>query len=388
MKNIRTLMLGLLMTASLTTTAAYAQTSTPSATPSPKSNSTIISPDKNKVVDVLNVLGDKKGDKNKDVTVSELLIVLLLTMIAGGCGGFVFELLNLQGNIEKPHKPSEDDLAAKFAYASPKNVVDLGVGARIIIGVFAAPPAILFLQPESIFALIAMSLLAGSAGTAVFRALQDRLVIAVAQKEKDEKDEQYRKLIEMLNQTLIDIDEKTPEEAKESLKNVKALCQSIVTVEKSKKAVEPTKLQDKVDEAIDAFQNLKSKLIKATTREAGENKLTVKSGMLRLFLGASLEQEDLDKIGNLLSEIKGLCPKNATPNDSINQNIDQVDQAIKAFETLKANIIKKSIRPGGKSTLEFTDGASLEQKDLDDLEKLLSQLKGSLSKEETNSLAA
>jgi hypothetical protein len=55
-------------------------------------------------------------------------------MVAGGFGGFVFELLNLQGNIERPHAPSEDDLAAKFAYADSENVIDLGVGRGSLLG--------------------------------------------------------------------------------------------------------------------------------------------------------------------------------------------------------------------------------------------------------------
>lgn len=400
MKNIKTLMLGLLMAVSLTTTAAYAQTSTSSATPSSQSNNTVISKDKKETkniqekvqftlpeVDVENIIKDNK------VLKPEVFIVLVLSMIAGGCGGFIFELLNLQGNVEKPHKPTDDELAAKFAYALPKHVVDLGVRARILIGTFAAPPAILFLRPESAFGFIAMSIVAGSAGTAVFRALQDRLLVAVAHKEKEDKEEQSKNMsqvIEVLNKTKADLDINNPEKAKENIESAIALCHSMITSEKSNKAGEQTKLQDKVDEAIEAFQNLKYKLIKASTSPENETKLKFMGGggIFSFFSGASLEQEDLNKIVNILSEIKGLSSTIATLNDSINQNITQVDQAIQAFETLKENIIKSSIRPGGKSTLEFTDGAFMEQKDLDYLEKLLSELKGSLSIERKTSLVA
>ena len=214
MKRITTIFFGLLLSSSLTATAAYAQ-NTPSPTLSPTSSPTQVSRQQNvEPQGVLNGLNTTHlGDR-------ELWIALLLTMVAGGFGGFVFELLNLQGNIERKHEPTEDDLAAKFAYASPKNVIDLGVRARIIIGMFAAPPAILFLQPESVFALIAMSIVAGSAGTGFFRALQDRLLIAVAQNEKEEAQTQIRRQKRKLNAKSIKVKLNQALEEFEKLENV------------------------------------------------------------------------------------------------------------------------------------------------------------------------
>jgi hypothetical protein len=208
MKRLTTTVLGLLLTTSLTATAAYAQT-TPSTSPqnstlsSTKSDADVTSNMTRMVLRDANgkligeVFKDAEGKlfliKSPRLTDGlnavdlgpDLWLVISLTIFCGGLGGFVFELLNLQGNIEKPHKPSEDDFAAKLAYASPKNVIDLGVWARIIIGAVAAPPTMLFVQPESAFALLAMSIVAGSAGTAVFRSLQERVLLAIAQKEKD-----------------------------------------------------------------------------------------------------------------------------------------------------------------------------------------------------------
>ena len=187
MKRITTIFLGLLLTSSLTATAAYAQ-NTSNPTVSATSSPTQVLRQQN--VEEQGVLN---GLKTTNLGDRELWIALLLTMVAGGFGGFVFELLNLQGNVERKHEPTEDDFAAKFAYASPENVIDLGVRARIIIGMFAAPPAMLFLRPESAFALIAMSIVAGSAGTGFFRALQERLLLAVAQNEKEEAQAEGRR---------------------------------------------------------------------------------------------------------------------------------------------------------------------------------------------------
>lgn len=134
-------------------------------------------------------VGLSKGLSTNSVLDWELWTALLLTVIFGAIGGFVFELINLQGNVEKKHQPTNDQLAAKFAYADAKDVVDLGVWARVIIGAAAAPAAIVLLEPlvvGSAFKLIAVSVVAGSAGTAVFRAIQDRLLVGLAQKEKDE----------------------------------------------------------------------------------------------------------------------------------------------------------------------------------------------------------
>lgn len=198
MKRITTIFFGLLLTSSLTATAAYAQ-NTPSPTLSPTLNPVqfarkqeVIKDAQGNVLYVMERQGVLKGLDTTNLGDRELWIVLLVTMIAGGFGGVVFELLNLQGNVEWPHKPSDDELATKLAYALPKNVIDLGFLARVIIGMTAAPPAILYLQPGSVFALVAMSVVAGSAGTGFFRTLQERLLLAVAQKEKEQAETEVR----------------------------------------------------------------------------------------------------------------------------------------------------------------------------------------------------
>lgn len=106
---------------------------------------------------------------------------LLITLFAGAIGGVVYELLILQGNIELPHKLTEAE-AVDNPHAVAKFMYDLGIWSRVIIGASAALAALLVIEPENSFKLMASALIAGSAGTAIFRSLQDRLLAALAQK--------------------------------------------------------------------------------------------------------------------------------------------------------------------------------------------------------------
>lgn len=178
MKRIKCILIGLFLASSIGVTDACAQNDKPSPSASPPALSTQGS---QKDWDVQEILKSKSLDNPK------LYVVLLAMLIAGGVGGIVFELLNLQGNIERPHAPTQDELAAELAYATPENVIDLGIFARIIIGALAAVPAMAWLEPNSVLFLLAMSLVAGSTGTAVFRSFQDRLLIGIAQQEAIEK---------------------------------------------------------------------------------------------------------------------------------------------------------------------------------------------------------
>lgn len=116
-------------------------------------------------------------------------IALAVTLVSGAIGGVVYELLILEGRFEIPHKPDDNEPIDKPAHAIGKYMYDLGVIARIIIGGLAAVAAMLVLTPTSAFGLMATAVIAGSAGTSIFRSLQDRLLAAVALKDaSDSKD--------------------------------------------------------------------------------------------------------------------------------------------------------------------------------------------------------
>ena len=120
----------------------------------------------------------------------------------GGMGGVVYELLILQGNFEWPHPPDPDEITDKLPYAIPKHLYDLGILARVIIGATAALAALLVLSPSSTTTLLATSLVAGSAGTSVFRSIQDRLLAALAQKDAADKGTQLAKINTVNSQAL------------------------------------------------------------------------------------------------------------------------------------------------------------------------------------------
>ena len=74
-------------------------------------------------------------------------LALLATVISGAVGGLVYELLILQGNLELPHKPAKGESTDVASYALAKNMIDLGIWARVIIGGLGAVAALLVLRP-------------------------------------------------------------------------------------------------------------------------------------------------------------------------------------------------------------------------------------------------
>ena len=230
----RIVVFALVFAVSLIATGAHAQTPTPApvSTPVPE-------------MDPVSVV--------QDLGSWQFWVALLVTLIAGAVGGVVYELLILQGNLELPHKPTAEEVTEQYPYAIVKNLYDLGIWARIIIGALAAVAALLVLAPSTGFGLLATAVVAGSAGTAVFRSLQDRLSVAIAQQDAA---------------------------------NTRAVAQQ----------------QDaKVNEALAAFAELKGKLVETATSPPGARSLTFDAGS-----GASLDLDDLDKVERLLSEAKGI----------------------------------------------------------------------------------
>lgn len=331
MKRLTTIFFGLLLSSSLTATAAYAQ-NTPSPTLSPTSNPVqfsrkqeVIKDAQGNVLYVMEPQGVIKGLKTTNLGDRELWIVLLLTMLAGGFGGFVFELLNLQGNIERKHDPTEDDLAAKFAYASPENVIDLGVRARIIIGMFAAPPAMLFLQPESVFALIAMSIVAGSAGTGFFRALQDRFLIAIVQNEKEQAQAPLRR-----------------QKRKRNAKSIKA----------------------KLKEALEAFEKLENEMRTKSESLKDPYKLTFSEEV-------SLDFAYFSNVWKPLNEAKGIDAKTVEP-------------LTNAFKALELELYREAKSEKDTSEITLRKGKTVELKYFIQVKKLLSQAIGEIEAVENN----
>jgi len=108
------------------------------------------------------------------------MILLSLSAACGAVGGVVYELIVLQGNIEWPHRPTGDEMPeGGYVFANAKHLYDLGIIARLIVGAAAALAIYWVIPAEQGLKFFAVSVVAGSAGTAVFRSLQDRLLSAL-----------------------------------------------------------------------------------------------------------------------------------------------------------------------------------------------------------------
>lgn len=181
-------------------------------------------------------------------------ITLLVTLVSGAVGGVVYELLILQGNIERPHKFTKEEASENYQYAIPAYLYDLGIFARVIIGALAAVAALLVLSPATAFGVISTAVVAGSAGTAIFRSLQDRMTAALAQKETADT------------------------------------------------KISARAMADKIDEVSKAFVALKEKMAKSASSVEGFS-------TLNFLEGAKLELVDLTNVENLLSQAKGIQQK-------------------------------------------------------------------------------
>jgi hypothetical protein len=300
MKRIKSILIALFLASSIGVTDAYAQSDKPSPPTSLPALSTQVAQTDWDVEVIL---------KSKSLDNPKFYVVLLVMLIAGGVGGIVFELLNLQGNIERPHAPSEDELAAKLAYATVGNVIDLGIFARILIGASAAVPAMAFIKPESVLILLAMSLVAGSAGTAVFRSLQDRLLIAITQQEASEKKRkiQHKNNIAKMDKAIAAV-ETLQEEVEKKSESPEGTTHLIIpegTVldrsrfeEVRKVLLQVTGVNAEVEKAIAAFKKLEAELIKNSVKPQGTNDM-------KFTKNTSINCDLFGNVKDCLSQAKG-----------------------------------------------------------------------------------
>jgi hypothetical protein len=104
-----------------------------------------------------------------------LWFTLGMTALFGGIGGFISELLSLHGNIELPHRVKRGQ-GKRTRFAEAQDMVDLGILSRVLLGAAAALAVLSVYAPGTATALLVDGLIAGSAGTAVFRMVQSRFL--------------------------------------------------------------------------------------------------------------------------------------------------------------------------------------------------------------------
>ena len=111
-----------------------------------------------------------------------LWMVVGFAALFGAIGGVVAELLSLHGNIELPHRHDRAK-PRRIRLEDPRNEIDLGIFARMLLGAAAGVSLLAIYSPENATMLIANALIAGSAATALLRLVRLRL-LANAEPEK------------------------------------------------------------------------------------------------------------------------------------------------------------------------------------------------------------
>jgi hypothetical protein len=109
-----------------------------------------------------------------------LWVLLFATLLSGGFGGFVYHLMNYR-EIRKVLREEEQQEGKKAHFRAL-----LSCASHVSIGAASAPPIVLLLRPESAFALLVVSVLAGLMGSAIVRNIQDKLLATVAKAEARE----------------------------------------------------------------------------------------------------------------------------------------------------------------------------------------------------------
>jgi hypothetical protein len=165
--------LGLVLSTSLFAGAAYSQNHSPAPSVSPTPESLY------------------KKIEGYGIENPELRAYILITLFSGTLGGLIYHLINYRKIQEllweeaKKSSKTQEDSSIKI---KPSSRI-LCCMSHMAIGAAAAPPAILLLRPESAFALLAMSLVSGSAGSAVFRNVQEKMLVNLLASEIEEKKE-------------------------------------------------------------------------------------------------------------------------------------------------------------------------------------------------------
>jgi hypothetical protein len=177
----------------------------------------------------------------------ELGRYLLVIFIAGALGGFVSFLMNFKVSEEELSKPIaqrlarlEQELAKQNRNLSNKERAKLEERAekekwsailkcclsQSIVGGAAAPPVLLLLKPDNAFALLAMSLVVGTAGSAFFRALQEQMLEYIRREEKVTRQAQiqFKQQSDKIGELINALSENNIERVKEIAEELKGAC--------------------------------------------------------------------------------------------------------------------------------------------------------------------
>lgn len=133
---------------------------------------------------------------NLSIKDSMLWIFLALATGSGAFGGLVYYLMNfkeIQETLDeeaKLRKLTGCPRQMNYRFANTMCCI-----SKMSIGAAAAPAAILLLRPESPFALIATSIVVGSAGSAVLQNVQEKMMATIAKTKAEQEATRQQALI-------------------------------------------------------------------------------------------------------------------------------------------------------------------------------------------------
>jgi hypothetical protein len=172
---------------------------------------------------------------------------LLVIFIAGAFGGFVSFLMNFKVSEEELAKPIrqrlirlEQELAKQNKSLSNEERAQLEKQAekekwnailkcclsQSVVGGAAAPPVLLLLKPDNAFALLTMSLVVGTAGSAFFRALQEQMLEYIRREERvtSQAQIQFKQQSDKVGELITALSEDNLERVKEIAEELKGAC--------------------------------------------------------------------------------------------------------------------------------------------------------------------
>ncbi|MBD1871220.1 hypothetical protein H6F95_28725 [Cyanobacteria bacterium FACHB-471] len=221
--------LGLALTISLFAGSAHSQQPPVQATATPVNPSTSEPANNNPLYKQLDTLS---------IDNPKLWLFLLAACGSGAIGGLVYYLMN----FKEIQEILDEEVRLRRLTGCTRNTNYVFANfmcciSKMSIGAAAAPTAILILRPESAFALLATSTVVGSAGSAVLRNVQEKMMTTLAKTKAEEAATRQQALVLNHKQSievgrLIEIAEKgsaKPEDwiaVKEIAEALKANCQT------------------------------------------------------------------------------------------------------------------------------------------------------------------
>ena len=265
--------------------------------------------------------------------------LLVISLVSGAFGGAVPALIDFIAN-ERTNKPKNSQESAVLRRKTTEPAADRWseeyqwnwwvVVALCFVGALAAPPATYFLKPPTMYGFIALSIITGSAGTAIFTSLQERVVGSLNRA----KDIARR-----------EVAEETVKKQRRSV-NASALETLLNEVE-----TEADKIIKEIEEKTIKVEENDGQILRFPSEEEPEFKL---------------KQELINQVFKPLNKIKAFDPELAEP-------------ILGAFGNLREQLVNKGETEANDSALVFKKSQTLEPSYLEEVKRTIAEAEGKVN---------